>query len=104
MFMFLSVSCNVILLAFLYLANKKARAKMEKREKIAMTLKKMLGIQVGLMAKEDCFANGAEIEIARYVRDVGTRCLEEGEYGEVDLKRMHPSVIKRYPDLFKMMQ
>ncbi len=96
--------CNGILLVILYVVKKKAGMKKEKRRKLAMTLKEMLEIQVGLMTREDCFAGGAEIEIARYVKDVGIRCLEEGEYGDTDLKRMHPGVLRRYPDMFEKLQ
>jgi hypothetical protein len=71
---------------------------------MAATLKKMLEIQVGLMVQEERFTSGMEIEIARYVRDVGIRCLEEGEYGEVDMKRMHPGVLRQYPNMFETLR
>ena len=69
-----------------------------------MTLKEMLEIQVGLMTREGCPAGGAEIEIARYVKDVGIRCLEEGGYGDADLKRMDPGVLRRDPGMFEKLQ
>ena len=101
---FLVASCNSILLVILCVVKKKAGMRRGKRRKLAMTLKEMLEIQVGLMTREGCPAGGAEIEIARYVKDVGIRCLEEGGYGDADLKRMHPGVLCRYPDMFEKLQ
>lgn len=96
-----SVTLNIILLVILGYSYKRKKEQAEKRKRLAKALKGLMEIQVKIWMRGNYPATSIELEVTKYVRDVGLTCMEEGEYSDRDLERLHPIVVHQYPDVFR---